>query len=356
MGTMDGQTVLVTGGGGFIGSALVEHVVDRGPGTVRVFDNDEQRLFATRRRLGAHREDLEFVVGDLRDRDRVAEAVRGVDAVFHAGAMKHVGFGEYNPGETVATNVRGTRNLLRAAVAEEVDSLTAISTDKASNPASVMGATKLIMERLVAAANAREGTGSVSLNCVRFGNVLGSPGSVVPVFLEQVRQGGPLTVTDPEMTRFLMPVDRAVELVLEGNERAGDGEVVVLKMPAFRLGDLVEAVVEEWAPRYGHDPGEVPVDHVGRRPGERVHEKLVSRDELPKAREHEDMFVILPETDDRDVDNSLDGEYTSADADRLSKRTLVEMIEDVAVAAGAEARHSPGREDAGRSEDASVPR
>lgn len=356
MGSMDGQTVLVTGGGGFIGSALVEHLVDSGPTTVRVFDNDEQRLFATRQRLGARREDLEFVVGDLRDRDRVAEAVRGVDTVFHAGAMKHVGFGEYNPAQTVATNVRGTRNLLRAAGAEGVDALTAVSTDKASNPTSVMGATKLIMERLVAAANVRAGTDGMSLNCVRFGNVLGSPGSVVPVFLDQVRQGGPLTVTDPDMTRFLMSVDRAVELILKGNDRGADGEVVVLKMPAFRLGDLVEAIVETWAPRYGYDPADVPIDYVGRRPGERVHEKLVSRDEIPKAREYEDMFVIVPETDDREVENTLDGEYTSADADRLSKAELVEMIEDVAIAAGPGTRRSAGRADAGRSEDASVPR
>jgi FlaA1/EpsC-like NDP-sugar epimerase len=335
MASLEGKTVLVTGGGGFIGSNLVEQISEHDPASIRVFDNDEQRLFHLKRRLEHRREMLQLVLGDLRDPNRLQTAMEGVDAVFHAGAIKHVELSEYNPFEAVQTNIQGTQNVVRAALEAGVDSVTAVSTDKASNPASVMGATKLVMERLVVAANTYEENAGTSFNCVRFGNVLGSTGSVVPVFLEQIKYGGPLTVTDPDMTRFIMSIDRAVTLILDAHDRMTAGEVVVLKMPAFRVGDLAEGLREEYAPTYGHDPADIEVERIGKRPGERVHEKLIAHDELGSAHELHEMFVIMPEIDlggdAPPAENSLDGEYTSADAEFLDPAEIAEMVEQTRI-------------------------
>jgi FlaA1/EpsC-like NDP-sugar epimerase len=332
---LEGKNVLVTGGGGFIGSTLVEQISEQNPASVRVFDNDEQRLFHLERRLEHRRGMLQLVLGDLRDPNRLQTAMEGVDVVFHAGAIKHVELSEYNPFEAVQTNVQGTQNVVRAALDAGVDSVTAVSTDKASNPASVMGATKLIMERLVVAANAYEENAGTSFNCVRFGNVLGSTGSVVPVFIEQIKYGGPITVTDPDMTRFIMSIDRAVNLILDAHDRMTSGEVVVLKMPAFRVSDLAEGLREEYAPSYGYDPEEIAIQRIGKRPGERIHEKLIAHDELDSAHELQDMFVILPEIDlgddAPDAENSLDGEYTSADAEFLSPDEIATMVEQTRI-------------------------
>lgn len=335
--SFNGKRVLVTGGGGFIGGELVGAVLQRDADLVRVLENDEQSVFETRQRFSEHEDRLQFFFGDLRDAERVRMAMTDVDVVFHAGALKHVDLSEYNPFETVMTNVNGSQNLIRAAVVEGVESFTAISTDKASNPSSVMGATKFLMERLVVGANLfANGT---DFNCVRLGNVLGSSGSVVPIFLEQIRSGGPITVTDPEMTRFVLPVERAIELILDGHGRMAAGQVAVLKMPTFEVGDLAEALCEAYAPRFGHDPGDVDIEVTGKRPGERVHEKLISRDELELAHEFEDMFVIYPPmyVDRADVadevTNDLDGEFASDDGQPLSKDELVAMVEQAHVPA-----------------------
>lgn len=330
---LENKTVLVTGGGGFIGAKLVEQISEQNPAEIRVFDNDEQRLFHLERRLEHRRGMLQLILGDLRDRDRLDTSMEGVDVVFHAGAIKHVELSEYNPFEAVQTNVQGTQNVIRAALDEGVESVTAVSTDKASNPASVMGATKLVMERLVVAANTYRDNEGTSFNCVRFGNVLGSTGSVVPVFLEQIKNAGPITVTNPDMTRFIMSIERAVNLILDAHDRMTEGEVVVLKMPAFRVGDLAEGLREEYAPTYGYEPEEIDVEIIGKRPGERIHEKLISHDELDNAHELDDMFVILPEIDlgyDAslpDAENSLDAEYTSSEAEFLSPDEIAEMVE-----------------------------
>jgi FlaA1/EpsC-like NDP-sugar epimerase len=334
---LENKTVLVTGGGGFIGAKLVEQITDHDPAEIRVFDNDEQRLFHLERRLKHREEMLHLVLGDLRDRDRLQTEMEGVDVVLHAGAIKHVELSEYNPYEAVQTNIQGTQNVIRAALEEGVDSVTAVSTDKASNPISVMGATKLIMERLVVAANTYHGTANTNFNCVRFGNVLGSTGSVVPLFLEQIKEGGPITVTDPDMTRFLMSIDRAVNLILDAHGRMTEGEVVVLKMPAFRVGDLAEGLRTRYAPEYDYAPEEIDIEIVGRRPGERIHEKLIAPDELNNTHELDDMFVIRPEIDlgydDSlpDPENSLTSEYTSADADFLSPDEIATMVEQTRI-------------------------
>jgi len=334
------RNVLVTGGCGSIGSRLVDRVLEDDPAVVRVLDTDEAGLFELRKRFEGD-ERLRYLLGDVRDRDRLGMALEGIDVVFHAAALKHVELTEYNPFEAVRTNVQGTQNLVRMAVEEEVNSFVNVSTDKASNPVSVMGATKLLSERLVIAANTYKGSKDIQFGCVRFGNVLGSSGSVVPIFVDQIREGGPVTVTDPDMTRFVMPIGEATELVIEAHERMTSGEVFVLKMPAFRVGDLAEAMVERYAPAFDHDPDDVRIDVVGARPAERIHEKLVSSDESTHARDLGDMFAILPQIDvpgyqavNYDDAPPVSGEYTSADEHLLSGTELVDMIEAAGVGPG----------------------
>lgn len=332
--SLAGKQVLVTGGCGSIGSKIVSKLLDTNADTVRVFDTDEESLFALQQRLDDPR--LRYLLGDIRDRDRLEMAIEDIDVVFHAAALKHVELNEYNPFEAVRTNVQGTQNLIRVALDEAIDSFVAISTDKASNPTSVMGATKLLSERLVTAANTYKGKRDTSFACVRFGNVLGSSGSVIPVFLDQIEAGGPITITDPDMTRFIMPTEEAVDLVFEAHARMHGGEVFVLKMPAIRVGTLADALVDEYAPKVGYDPADIDRKLIGARPGERTHEKLISEDEAQYARELDDVYVIVPQIDfpsyaqERYRDEPLvTEEYTSVNADLLSERKIISLVEEM---------------------------
>ncbi|MFC7136068.1 SDR family NAD(P)-dependent oxidoreductase [Halobaculum litoreum] len=296
MTSLEGKQVLVTGGAGSIGSALVDEIVARDPAVVRIFDANEEALFELQEKY-SDRDNVRYLLGNVRDKSRLQLAMENVGVVFHVAALKHVTLNEYNPFETVQTNVIGTQNAIQAALEEEVESFVAVSTDKASNPTSVMGATKLLSERLVTAANTYKGDRDTRFGCVRFGNVLASSGSVVPLFKEQIRDGGPVTVTDPEMTRFIMPITEAVHLMLEAHRRLTSGEVFVLKMPAFRVGTLADAMIDAYAADAGYDPEEIDQEIIGARPGERVHEKLISVDESAQARELDNMYAILPEID-----------------------------------------------------------
>lgn len=331
MDVIEGKRILVTGGCGSIGSQITKRALDLGADTVRVLENDEAGLFELQREI-EDTERLRTLLGDIRDRDRLRLALEGIDIVFHAAALKHVELNEYNPFEAVQTNVQGTQNLVRAALEEEVESFIAISTDKASNPTSVMGATKLLCERLVIAANAYKGNRETEFSCVRFGNVLGSSGSVIPLFYNQIKSGGPVTVTDPEMTRFLMPIEEAVDLVFSANERMNGGEVFVLKMPTFDVGTLAETMIDAYGPAVGNAPETIETEIIGPRPGERMHEKLISEDELQNTVEQSDMFIIYPEIDldnyqRREKTISLTSEYTSANEEPMSSAKLLNMIE-----------------------------
>ena len=335
MSSLSGKNILITGGCGSIGSHLVEKVLEHDPNVVRVFDNSESGLFQLQREFEDDQQ-LRFLLGDVRDQDRLKLAVEDIDVVFHAAALKHVTINEYNPFETVQTNVQGTQNLIRAALEEEVESFVGISTDKASNPTSVMGATKLLSERLIIAANTYKGSRETRFGCVRFGNVLGSSGSVVPLFFDQIKSGGPVTVTDPEMTRFIMPIGEAAELVLRAQSEMKSGETFVLKMPAFRVGTLAEAMVNEYAPQFGYDPAAVDIEIVGARPGERKHEKLISEDEIQHLRETEEMYIITPEIGASDHFNvevgteaQINDEYTSSDGTLLTESEIIDMIQNM---------------------------
>lgn len=285
------KVVLVTGGAGSIGSEIVRSVLEFGPAAVRVLDNNETGLFDLEQELDR---EIRPFVGDVRDKGRLARAIEGVDIVFHAAALKHIPISEYNPFEAVKTNIVGTQNLIDVAIDADIEKLITISTDKAANPVNVVGATKLLAERLTVAANKYKGSRRTALSCVRFGNVTETRGSAIPLFRKQIMSGGPVTVTDPDMTRFMMNISEAVALVLVAAEMARGGEIFIFKMLALRLGDLADLMVEKLGPAYGHSAGDIEVRIVGRRPGEKLHEDLMTEADKYTAYENDKMFVVLP--------------------------------------------------------------
>jgi UDP-N-acetylglucosamine 4,6-dehydratase len=288
-----GRHILVTGGSGTIGARLVDQLLGHDPEVIRVFGRDETKQFYQRQRLGDRR-NVRFLVGDIRDRDRLVRAMDGIDTVFHCAALKHVESGEYNPFEATQTNVVGTQNVIDACLAAEVGTMILTSSDKAANPTSVMGASKLLAEKLVSAATNYRGSHPTIFASVRFGNVLGSRGSALELFFRQIAAGGPVTVTDPAMTRFVMSTNRAVELAIRAAQVARGGEVFVFKMPAARLADLVAAAIEVVAPAHGLDPEAIAMRTIEPRPGEKPYEELMTEDESNRARDIGEMFAVLP--------------------------------------------------------------
>lgn len=288
----ENKKILVTGGAGSIGREIVKELLNLNPSVVRVLDNSEEGLWELDQEVKDER--LRFLLGDIRDVDRLRRAIENVDVVFHAAAVKHVPICEYNPFDAIKTNVLGTQNIVDVSLDEEVEKMVAISTDKAANPNNVMGATKLLSERLVVAANYLKGPRKTILTAVRFGNVMGSSGSVMPLFETQIKKGGPLTVTDPNMTRFMMPVKDAIGLIFKAAELSKGGEVFIFKMPAMKIIDLAGVMIGELGPKYNFSPAEIEIKEIGSRPGEKIHEELMTKEEARNALETEDMFIILP--------------------------------------------------------------
>jgi UDP-N-acetylglucosamine 4,6-dehydratase len=278
---LDGKTVLVTGGTGSFGRAFVDAAIRSRAKKIIVLSRDEQKHYELERQMTDRR--LRYFVGDIRDRDRMAIALRDVDIVVHAAAMKHVPICEYNPIEAVQTNVVGAKNLIETAIQCGVEKVISLSTDKAVAPANLYGATKLCMEKLLIAANAYAGDRATRFSVVRYGNVMGSAGSVIPLFRQQ-RATGALTITDPRMTRFWIEMPEAVALVLRALALMSGGEIFIPKLPASDIETLAEAVA----------PG-VPRRTVGIRPGEKLHEMLISVEEARRTRDLGDVMVIWPE-------------------------------------------------------------
>jgi UDP-N-acetylglucosamine 4,6-dehydratase (inverting) len=277
------KTVLLTGGTGSFGRRFTEHLLRKhAPRALRVFSRDELKQHEMQKAFRSD-ERLRFFLGDIRDRDRLHRAFMGVDIVVHAAALKQVPACEYNPLEAVKTNIMGAANIIDAAIERNVSRVLALSTDKAVNPVNLYGATKLCAEKLFVQGNSYVGAGATRFACVRYGNVVGSRGSVVPLFREQAR-GGEITLTDPRMTRFWITLDQGVELVLSCTERMRGGEVFVPKIPSMKLTDLAEAVAPQCKRTF-----------IGIRPGEKLHEALLTEDEARHAFELADRYVIEPE-------------------------------------------------------------
>lgn len=292
------KNVLITGGAGSIGSEIARTLLDHAVEQIRILDINEAAQFELEQELQSRvhgkRGGPRFLMGDVRDKARIKRALEGIDVVFHAAALKHVPTCEYNAFEAAKTNVQGTQNVIEAAMDANVEKFITISTDKAVNPVNVMGATKLLAERLTISANYYKGDRRTVFSCVRFGNVWGTSGSVVQVFTKQIQDGGPVTITDPDMTRFVMSTGRAVELVLKAAQMAQGGEVFIFKMPAVRVGDLAEVMIEKLAPVYGHELSKIKTKVKGIRPGEKFHEELMTEEESVWTRETKDMYIVQP--------------------------------------------------------------
>lgn len=329
------KTLLITGGTGSFGNAVLERFLKSDMAEIRIFSRDEKKQEDMRIALNDPK--LKFYIGDVRDYNSVHDALRGVNYVFHAAALKQVPSCEFYPMEAVRTNVLGAENVMRAAIANEVERCVVLSTDKAVYPINAMGISKAMMEKLMVAQSRICDPKKTVLSATRYGNVMASRGSVIPLFLDQLRAGKPLTLTDPTMTRFLMTLEESVDLVLYAFENARPGDIFVQKAPACTLGDLAQAMRELLARQ-----NEIKI--IGTRHGEKLYESLLSREEMARA---EDLggYYRVP-SDSRDLnyakyfvegetDVSMLDDYTSHNTERLDvegvKKTLMklEMIREV---------------------------
>lgn len=286
----DDKTLLITGGTGSFGNAVLRRFLATGIGEIRIFSRDEKKQDDMRARYRSDK--LRFILGDVRDPRSIANAMRGVDYVFHAAALKQVPSCEFYPLQAVQTNVMGTANMLEAALDEGVARVICLSTDKAVYPINAMGMSKALMEKVMIASSRLAEAGGTVICGTRYGNVMASRGSVIPLFVNQIRQKQPITVTDPGMTRFMMSLDDAVELVLFAFAHGRNGEIFVQKAPASTVGDIAAALKSLFG------VPDHPVRIIGTRHGEKRYETLLTREEMAGAEDLGDYFRILPDARD----------------------------------------------------------
>ena len=326
--------MLVTGGTGSIGSEIVRQLAPLGAKQLRVMSRDE---FKQSKMRYAYRdfENLRFLMGDIRDLDRLHRAMEGVNIVFHAAALKRIESTEYDPLEAVKTNVMGTQNIITASLHNpDTNRVVAISTDKAVNVTTTMGATKLLAERLITWASFYRRQPHKTFCSVRFGNVLNSRGSVIPIWQEQIRNGGPLTLTHPEMRRFFMSIPNAVELTLKAAVYAEGGEIFILRMRTICIRDLAEILVEEYATKVGRSPKEIEIKVTGLTPGEKLDEELIASGEMDRTfRVDDEMAVIMstPRLADNPYTPLTDSEGYLTGAEPMNKEDLRAYLKEEGV-------------------------
>ncbi|MFB6182326.1 MAG: UDP-N-acetylglucosamine 4,6-dehydratase (inverting) [Candidatus Magasanikbacteria bacterium] len=296
--SLEEKTILITGGTGSFGKKFIELALKAKIDAIRVFSRGEYKQLKVRKKF-KNNSKLRFFIGDVRDEKRLSRAVRGVDVVVHAAALKQITAAEYNPLEAIKTNIDGARNVINAALEQGVSKVMALSTDKAVNPVNLYGATKLCAEKLFVQANSYAADTGTQFSCVRYGNVLGSRGSVIPLFRKQSEQGK-ITITDKRMTRFWITLKEGVEFVMSCINKMKGGEVFVPKLPSSNIMDLAEAIAPE-----------AKKEVVGIRPGEKLHEVLISKQEARHTKEFEDFFVIEPEHDFWGANNWKEGKELS---------------------------------------------
>jgi UDP-N-acetylglucosamine 4,6-dehydratase/5-epimerase len=315
------SVVLVTGGTGSFGQMFTQTLLrDCKPAKLIVFSRDELKQHDMRQRFNDDAgSPMRYFIGDVRDVDRLRRAMHGVDIVVHAAALKQVPACEYNPFEAVLTNVNGAKNVIDAAIDSGVKRVLAISTDKAVNPVNLYGATKLCAEKLFVQGNAYAGRGGTRFACARYGNVVGSRGSVIPVFQQQ-RSTGRIRITDARMTRFWLTLEQGVQFVIRSIERMHGGEIFVPRIPSMNIMDLAKTVAPE-----------CEVEFMGVRPGEKIHEVLISDDESRRTREFDDHFVVLPEFPLWDVRDRPTGGRTLPEGYRYASDTNPECLTEQAL-------------------------
>lgn len=318
---LEGKTVLVTGGTGSIGSEIVKQILNYEINKVIIFSRDEIKHFLIKKRIPDER--LETVVGDVRDYRSIQRVFEenDIDLIYHAAAMKHVVICEDSPIESVKTNILGTQNIVDLAKKHGVPKLITISTDKAVYPVNVMGASKFIAEKI---------TLKAGYTCVRFGNVANSRGSVIPVLIDNLLNKKPLSITDPNVTRFIIRISEAVKLVIKATKYAKGGDIFILKMKAFRLGDLLDVILDRIAPKLGLSKDEIKVNITGLVSGEKLHEDLINSTESNRVYELDDMYVILRNDEDASKYQNIKKvdlhEYTSKDVELISKEEIEGII------------------------------
>lgn len=324
-----GKTLMITGGTGSFGSTVLKHFLTSDIGEIRIFSRDEKKQDDMRHLLQNRDSEsaakVRFFIGDVRNRQSVDDAMVGVDYVFHAAALKQVPSCEFFPMEAVRTNVMGTDNVLHSAIREGVKRVVCLSTDKAAYPINAMGTSKAMMEKIIYA-NARVGAGTTTICCTRYGNVMCSRGSVIPLFVDQIRRGEAVTVTDPSMTRFLMNLDESVDLVKFAFEHANPGDLFIQKSSASTIGDLSEAVQLLF--------GETGTNVIGTRHGEKLYETLMTREERFRSEDMGAYYRVHADARDLNYDKFFvegvqtmaDESYTSHNTQRLNVEETIEKI------------------------------
>lgn len=321
-----GKSLLITGGTGSFGNAVLDRFLNTDIGEIRIFSRDEKKQDDMRKLYKNDR--IKFYIGDVRDLASIKNAMYGVDFVFHAAALKQVPSCEFFPLEAVKTNVLGTDNVLTAAIDVGVRKVICLSTDKAAYPINAMGISKAMMEKVIVAKARTVSPERTLICCTRYGNVMASRGSVIPLFVEQIKCGQPLTVTDPAMTRFLMSLDEAVELVLFAFKHANPGDIMVQKSPASTIGDLAQAIKGV----FGADN---PVRIIGTRHGEKIYETLLTREEYIRAVDMGNFYRVPADTRNLNYDKyfvdgseklSATSEYNSHNTERLSVEQVKEKL------------------------------
>lgn len=334
----DNKTLLITGGTGSFGNAVLTRFLNSDFKEIRVFSRDEKKQEDMR--LALRNDRVKFYIGDVRDYGSVADAVRGVDYIFHAAALKQVPSCEFYPMEAVKTNVLGAENVLRAAIEHGVSRCVVLSTDKAVYPVNAMGLSKAMMEKVMIAKSRLSDSSRTVVCATRYGNVMASRGSVIPLFLDQIRKGKPLTITDPAMTRFLMSLEESVDLVLYAFEHAQPGDIFVQKAPASTVGDLAEALRQLL-------DSNVRTKVIGTRHGEKLYESLVSREEMARAEDLGGYYRIPADTRDLNYDKYfVEGErviakiedYTSHNTRRLDVENVKKVVQTLDIVREAMAR------------------
>jgi UDP-N-acetylglucosamine 4,6-dehydratase/5-epimerase len=321
-----GKTLMITGGTGSFGNAVLSRFLDTDVREIRIFSRDEKKQEDMR--IALNNQKLKFYIGDVRDYDSVFHAMHGVEYVFHAAALKQVPSCEFYPMEAVRTNVLGAENVMDAAIASDVERVIMLSTDKAVYPVNAMGISKAMMEKMMVAKARMRSEGETVLCATRYGNVMASRGSVIPLFVDQMRTGKPVTVTDPRMTRFLMSLEDSVDLVLHAFEHGAQGDIFVQKAPASTMGDLAQALRELFN-------SQSPIRIIGTRHGEKLYESLLSREEMARA-EDTGRYYRVP-ADDRDLNYNkyfVEGEtrvsaledYTSNNTERLNVEQVKALL------------------------------
>ena len=320
------KTILITGGTGSFGHELLDTILDKDFKEVRIFSRDELKQEHMRIQLNNHK--VKFYIGDVRDRDSVDNAMKGVDMVFHAAALKQVPSCEFFPMQAVMTNILGSHNVVESAVQHKVESVVCLGTDKAVYPVNTMGMTKALMEKVSQAACRGLGEKDTKISCVRYGNVMCSRGSVIPLFIKQIKEKKSITVTDSGMTRFLLPLPEAIKLVLFAFSNAKQGDIFIRKAPACTVGDLATALKELFK-------SDVAVKSIGIRHGEKIYETLATTEELRRADDMGDYFRVRMDSRDLnynkyftegDKKEALLSDYTSHNTKRLSVKEVKEML------------------------------